>query len=374
MLSMASLVISMQLRWAFNEIRRKVLKHRNYLRVLRHMMSCYPMASSGELLTNSDDCAICWDLMLSARKLPCGHLFHNSCLRSWLEQDTSCPTCRLSLQSSEPQQNEGGFFSSLSFNSPPPETSESSPQVTNHFFHFDGSRYISWLPSVSLEVSHSNIISTTPTQSQINDSPQLNSMVEQVQSMFPNIGISVIMQDLRATQSIDVTVDNIIQQRLAPAPHVTNGVGDSSVSSVSELNHYNKDGLLSKNQTERRTKDGVGVGRGRYLGSSENIASGGVDEGVGGLVCGGGVGVGEVVGGDRISDKAVISRRSELEKKVITMDDLWAQMDTEFGEGARFAKDSRQRQQLLLQRKREMVVIAKRRFLEKKSPCGSDSN
>lgn len=76
MLSMASLVISVQLRWAFNEIRRRILKHRNYLKVLRHMMASYPMASLDELTKNSDDCAICWDLMSTARKLPCGHLFH----------------------------------------------------------------------------------------------------------------------------------------------------------------------------------------------------------------------------------------------------------------------------------------------------------
>lgn len=33
-------------------------------------------ATSEELAANDDDCAICWDTMQSARKLPCGHLFH----------------------------------------------------------------------------------------------------------------------------------------------------------------------------------------------------------------------------------------------------------------------------------------------------------
>lgn len=29
--------------------------------------------------------------------LPCGHFFHYTCLRSWLEQSNSCPICRASL-------------------------------------------------------------------------------------------------------------------------------------------------------------------------------------------------------------------------------------------------------------------------------------
>jgi autocrine motility factor receptor len=35
--------------------------------------------------------------MKSARKLPCGHVFHEFCLRRWLEQDSSCAVCRQSL-------------------------------------------------------------------------------------------------------------------------------------------------------------------------------------------------------------------------------------------------------------------------------------
>nr|2LXH_C Chain C, E3 ubiquitin-protein ligase AMFR [Homo sapiens] len=70
---------------------------KNYLRVVGNMEARFAVATPEELAVNNDDCAICWDSMQAARKLPCGHLFHNSCLRSWLEQDTSCPTCRMSL-------------------------------------------------------------------------------------------------------------------------------------------------------------------------------------------------------------------------------------------------------------------------------------
>jgi autocrine motility factor receptor len=36
------------------------------------------MATVEELNNNDDDCAVCWEKMETARKLPCGHLFHKS--------------------------------------------------------------------------------------------------------------------------------------------------------------------------------------------------------------------------------------------------------------------------------------------------------
>lgn len=75
-LSMASLVIVMHLRFLTNEIQRKFKKHRNYLWVLNHMEKSYPLATAADLSLNSDNCAICWERMDTARKLPCAHLFH----------------------------------------------------------------------------------------------------------------------------------------------------------------------------------------------------------------------------------------------------------------------------------------------------------
>jgi len=91
------------------------------------------MATEEELDTNSDNCAICWEKMDSARKLPCGHLFHNGCLQSWMEQEPSCPTCRLSLTLGHNQNmpinstNNGGQ-----------ETLGTHTHIPHHFFHFDG--------------------------------------------------------------------------------------------------------------------------------------------------------------------------------------------------------------------------------------------
>lgn len=212
-LSMASLVIFMQLRYLFHEVQRRIRRHKNYLRVVGNMEARFAVATSEELAANNDDCAICWDSMQAARKLPCGHLFHNSCLRSWLEQDTSCPTCRMSLNINENSRaREDRQRENLGENIGPVPGAEARPHINhhNHFFHFDGSRIASWLPSFSVEVMHTtNILGIT----QANNS-QLNAMAHQIQEMFPQIPYHLVLQDLQLTRSVEITTDNILEGRI----------------------------------------------------------------------------------------------------------------------------------------------------------------
>lgn len=60
-----------------------------------------PDATYEEIAAYDDECAICREPMSRAKKLSCNHLFHLSCLRSWLDQGLSeaysCPTCRRPL-------------------------------------------------------------------------------------------------------------------------------------------------------------------------------------------------------------------------------------------------------------------------------------
>ncbi|CAG9310153.1 unnamed protein product [Blepharisma stoltei] len=47
----------------------------------------------------SGECSICQESFKpneQARKMPCGHNFHNGCLVRWLQIRNSCPTCRTS--------------------------------------------------------------------------------------------------------------------------------------------------------------------------------------------------------------------------------------------------------------------------------------
>ncbi|XP_033185533.1 E3 ubiquitin-protein ligase AMFR [Bombus vancouverensis nearcticus] len=209
-LSMASLVICMQLRYLFYEIQRKITKHRNYLAVLNHMEQNYPMASQEELAENSDNCAICWEKMETARKLPCAHLFHNSCLQSWLEQDTSCPTCRLALNM-QPSHLVNTQELSTELQTP-------ARRNENHFFHFDGSRYVSWLPSFSVEVSHNRLRGNISTITHNNS--QMDTMIRQVQQLFPQFPRNLIVEDLRGTRSIEWTVANILDGVLMSPHHI----------------------------------------------------------------------------------------------------------------------------------------------------------
>lgn len=76
---------------AFNDV---VLSRR----AIRNMNTRYPDASAEELAAADNVCIICREEMHSgAKKLPCNHIFHAACLRSWFQRQQTCPTCRLNV-------------------------------------------------------------------------------------------------------------------------------------------------------------------------------------------------------------------------------------------------------------------------------------
>jgi autocrine motility factor receptor len=92
---MASIVICMELRRLFYDLKKRIKRHTNYLRVIEKMekrfcflkfffrrkfiffylMFRFPWANKDEL-DEPDKCAVCWDKLDKARKLPCSHMFH----------------------------------------------------------------------------------------------------------------------------------------------------------------------------------------------------------------------------------------------------------------------------------------------------------
>ena len=81
---------------AFGNFKKRIADFIRYRRVILHMNQRFPAATAEELSNVDATCIVCREEMVhpNARKLPCGHIFHFDCLRSWLEENTTCPTCR----------------------------------------------------------------------------------------------------------------------------------------------------------------------------------------------------------------------------------------------------------------------------------------
>ncbi|GMS99714.1 hypothetical protein PENTCL1PPCAC_21889 [Pristionchus entomophagus] len=174
----------------------RYLKHRA---IFRHIAQRYP-----RLEEPSDElCIVCWEKLEDARKLECGHAFHDWCLMWWLEQDASCPTCRRFLPSPHEQARaEGGVATA------------GQPSTTT--WHFSGERFSGFggflrLPSFSIELSHNMGVIRR-------DDSQLNTQAEQVREMFPQLPFDVILNDLRTSGSSQATIENILEGRVGFVP------------------------------------------------------------------------------------------------------------------------------------------------------------
>lgn len=76
-------------------------------KAIHNMNTLYPDATPEELQAADNVCIICREEMTTAsKKLPCNHIFHTSCLRSWFQRQQTCPTCRLNILHNPTNNNE----------------------------------------------------------------------------------------------------------------------------------------------------------------------------------------------------------------------------------------------------------------------------
>ncbi|KAH8876220.1 E3 ubiquitin-protein ligase AMFR isoform 1 [Schistosoma japonicum] len=120
--SVASLVVFLHIRMSYSKLANSISRHLAQRRLMKYIRENYQACKMSECVYSKDAetkmetddktsqvlffgienesaliCAICWDVMASWRRLPCRHDFHEHCLRAWLEQNPSCPTCRRDL-------------------------------------------------------------------------------------------------------------------------------------------------------------------------------------------------------------------------------------------------------------------------------------
>lgn len=293
--------------------------------------------------------------METARKLPCAHLFHNSCLQSWLEQDTSCPTCRLGLSV---HQNGGPRGSPLL-----PDDIRIDDQdgavgggggrtANNHFFHFNGSRYVSWLPNFSVEVTHINSMlrpsETLPITAAAvgNHTSQVRNMARHVQEMFPRYPLSVLIGDLQISRSIEVTIDNILEGRLqvpanSPEDEDEETLGAGSVASMAmsgsmDGDNGDDDDELSGELSTRSLTNSLSASSLSSLSSPAGY---------------------EVERGTNIFGNYDALLRDDTVEEISSA--------TSVPLGDRFSKSPEEREKILQRRKEQLLAMARRRYLEK---------
>jgi len=189
-------VLFLNMRKVFNRLRQKINAYMNYRKLAKAMDSVFPTVKRAEFETGEYDdiCLICRDQMETGKKLPCGHVFHESCILSWLEQQNTCPTCREPLMAptniSQAQQN---------VVEPPPQI----PDDIRPLFHQRRNRFINWIPRVEIRTRPFEVT---------------QQMVDAVQEVVPDVPADTIRQDLAITGSVNFTVSNIIEGRIQIPP------------------------------------------------------------------------------------------------------------------------------------------------------------
>ncbi|XP_057507332.1 ERAD-associated E3 ubiquitin-protein ligase HRD1B-like [Actinidia eriantha] len=92
----------------FRNFKVRVADYIRYRKITSNMNDRFPDATPEELNASDATCIICREEMTTAKRLGCGHLFHVHCLRSWLERQHTCPTCRALVAPPENGANTSG--------------------------------------------------------------------------------------------------------------------------------------------------------------------------------------------------------------------------------------------------------------------------
>jgi len=165
--TLIDVILLLNMRTVVQSLMRKFYNYRTFVAMQSELRDRYPTVEPGP----DQVCAICRDSMENgAKELPCGHLYHLRCIRSWIEQNqNSCPMCRYDLSKDRGPEAEAPVNRGL----------------------FD------WLaPLLGAP--------RAPRPEEI----------DRVAEMFPNLPRQVIANDLATTGAAELTIERIIEGRL----------------------------------------------------------------------------------------------------------------------------------------------------------------
>lgn len=111
---------------SFQQLKERLMSFMKYRRLMLQLNE-FPDVSEEQLEEAGDICIICRDPMRTSncKALPsCGHIFHKSCLREWLVQQQSCPTCRSDILSGAAAARRAEAAAEVNPADPPPDVEE----------------------------------------------------------------------------------------------------------------------------------------------------------------------------------------------------------------------------------------------------------
>uniref|UniRef100_A0A914C7F4 Autocrine motility factor receptor n=1 Tax=Acrobeloides nanus TaxID=290746 RepID=A0A914C7F4_9BILA len=179
----------LQARYYYFRIAQRIRKHLQRQKIVYHITTCYAEATP-EDMEKQETCTVCWEPMKQARKLPCGHIFHELCLRRWLEQDSSCAVCRRELNL--------GRVARVGVNQAP-VVDEVDPtlQFILEAFSPQNNRFGRWWTRILID--------------SLSEDQQIQ-MAEQIQEMFPQISREQIRQTIRMTGSMNQAIEALLNR------------------------------------------------------------------------------------------------------------------------------------------------------------------
>merc|ERR1712137_1317869 len=181
-------ILFLNMRNVFNRLCQKIQAYLTYRRLTYTLNSVFPTVTQQHFESGEHDstCLICRDEMETGKMLPCQHVFHEVCIFSWLENQSTCPTCRAPINT--PVHNPPAQPVM-----PPPPAAQANPVRHARRGLFG------WIPRVEFRRM---AFPVTP------------EMILTVQEVAPHIPLQLIRADLERTGSVNLTIENIFEGRL----------------------------------------------------------------------------------------------------------------------------------------------------------------